>query len=48
MLVLDEAHRRVGFRTIEWDSTPDAAGTPVHPEGQRHAGLREGRELDSG
>ena len=27
-VVLDEAHRRVGFRTVAWDSTPDDAGTP--------------------
>lgn len=27
-VVLDEARRRVGFRTVAWDSTPDDAGTP--------------------
>ena len=27
-VVLDEARRRIGFRTVEWDSTPDDAGTP--------------------
>lgn len=26
--VLDEASRRVGFRDVRWDTTPDAAGTP--------------------
>ncbi|WP_395245303.1 glycoside hydrolase family 2 protein [Agromyces sp. MMS24-K17] len=26
--VLDEASRRVGFRTVRWDTEPDAAGTP--------------------
>lgn len=26
--VLDCAERRVGFRTVRWDSTPDEAGTP--------------------
>lgn len=26
--VLDEASRRVGFRDLRWDTTPDAAGTP--------------------
>jgi beta-mannosidase len=26
--VLDETRRRVGFRTVRWDMTPDAAGTP--------------------
>ncbi|MEJ3404484.1 glycoside hydrolase family 2 protein [Rathayibacter sp. YIM 133350] len=25
---LDSAHKRVGFRTVEFDTTPDAAGTP--------------------
>lgn len=26
--VCDSTHRRVGFRTLRWDTTPDAAGTP--------------------
>lgn len=26
--VVDEATRRVGFRTLRWDTEPDAAGTP--------------------
>ena len=26
--VLDSASRRVGFRTVRWDTEPDAAGTP--------------------
>lgn len=26
--VLDRVRRRVGFRTLRWDTTPDAAGTP--------------------
>ena len=26
--VLDRVRRRVGFRTLHWDTTPDAAGTP--------------------
>lgn len=26
--VLDSHHRRIGFRTVELDTTPDAAGTP--------------------
>ncbi|AYF98017.1 glycoside hydrolase family 2 protein [Protaetiibacter intestinalis] len=26
--VLDEAHRRVGFRTLHWDTEPDADGRP--------------------
>ncbi|MFI8631026.1 glycosyl hydrolase 2 galactose-binding domain-containing protein [Microbacterium sp. NPDC077663] len=26
--ILDDATRRVGFRTVEWDTEPDAAGTP--------------------
>ncbi|MFE1645763.1 glycoside hydrolase family 2 protein [Microbacterium sp. P01] len=27
-VVLDDTHRRVGFRTVRWDTEPDAAGTP--------------------
>ena len=42
----DDGADRVGFRTVELDTTPDGDGTAVRVRRQRRTRLRQGRQLD--
>ena len=39
-------HRRIGFRTVELDTSADEHGTALRPRDQRPPDLRQGRQLD--
>ena len=45
---LDHLERRIGFRTVTLDTTPDDRGVPFVAVGQRQADPRQGRQLDPG